>query len=215
MGFGFKQSNVEQCVFYKDNSIIAVYADDLVIAGDSNETIQCIQSMLDKSYKLKHLGPISWILGIQIVRSELGFDLTQDFFITKIMKKTFGYENAKAKSCPMVCGQDATEHGEDTRKFEYRQAIGSLLYVARGTRPDISFAVSMLSRYLDKYTSTHVNMEKRIFQYLVGTKEKSLRIWSDNELCLNGFADADWAGNRSDRKSTTGVLLKLGRSSIL
>lgn len=77
----------------------------------------------------------------------------------------------------------------------YQQAIGSLLYVAQGTRPDISFAVNTLSRFNKNPTTAHWSEVKRIFRYLQGTKDLKLLYTRDGDEKITGYCDADWASD--------------------
>lgn len=92
--------------------------------------------------------------------------------------------------------------------------IGSLLFLSTRTRPDISAAVSILSRYSSKSTKSHVQKLKRVFRYLKGTINYEIRIRKQTPSILVGSSDADWADDRTDRKSTTGFQISLGRNTI-
>ena len=97
--------------------------------------------------------------------------------------------------------------------------IGSLLYVANWTRPDISFAVSELSRMLSNPGQKHLTAAKRVFRYLKGTITLTLQYKSKatNGIGANilwGFVDSDWGGCRDTRRSTTGYALMLNRGTV-
>ena len=98
----------------------------------------------------------------------------------------------------------------------YREAIGCLMYLAVCTRPDLSFTVSLLSRYASNYTWKHWPAVLRVLRYIRGTSIYGLRIGGtqSEELRLIGYADADFANDESTRKSQTGYLYQLGGSTI-
>ncbi|XP_037870990.1 uncharacterized protein LOC119629381 [Bombyx mori] len=96
----------------------------------------------------------------------------------------------------------------------YRELIGSLIYLTVTTRPDLTFAVSYLSRFLDKPNEELWKAGKRVVRYLKETKEKGLLFKKTNDNNLYGFSDADWAGDRSDRKSVSGGIILQGQNPI-
>jgi hypothetical protein len=100
----------------------------------------------------------------------------------------------------------------------YKSLIGSLQYIALSTRPDISYAVNQLSRYLSNPGHQHWVSGKRVLRYLKGTARMSL-LYKDHDGTqsskLEVFCDADWAGDIDDRKSTTGIVIKLNGCPIL
>ena len=93
----------------------------------------------------------------------------------------------------------------------YQLAISSLMYLAMGTRPDISFVVTHLSQFSSNPSQAHWTAVKRVFRYIKGTADLRLMlggITADNQLV--GYSDADWAGNLSDRRSISGFLFLYG-----
>ncbi|CAH2100808.1 unnamed protein product [Euphydryas editha] len=103
--------------------------------------------------------------------------------------------------CVIIC----KNHEEITVKFSYREAIGSLLFLCSVSRPDISYAVNMLSRYVNNPSQQHVNAVKRVIvRYLVNTKNVCVLYGKSNDLI--GYSDADFAGDVDTRKSNTGYM---------
>jgi len=97
---------------------------------------------------------------------------------------------------------------------KYRQAIGSLLYIATVSRPDIATAVGILCRKVEKPTEQDWRAIKRIIRYLSSMREKGLKLPSASEEELECFVDADWAGDQNDRKSTSSHVFRLGKITI-
>ncbi|XP_073525104.1 uncharacterized protein [Phyllobates terribilis] len=95
----------------------------------------------------------------------------------------------------------------------YRQEVGALLYIATTTRPDYSRSWNSLPT-CKQATPRDWNATRRILQYLNETQRLNLKISASGDLTLRGYVDADWAGDTSDRKSTSGYLFKLGENSI-
>ena len=102
---------------------------------------------------------------------------------------------------------------EHSPNFPYRQAIGSLIYLATATRPDISWIVSKLSQYLEKPSEEHIKAVKRVFRYLTGTKAVTLTFSPTNGQLI-GYTDSDWASDPNDRRSTSGYIITLGSAPI-
>ena len=94
----------------------------------------------------------------------------------------------------------------------YREIVGSLIYLMVGTRPDLSFAVTKLSQYMQTPTNCQLNAAKRVLRYLKGTIDyKIVFSKKTEELTLNGYSDSDW-GSDKDRKSISGYCFKLHSS---
>jgi len=95
----------------------------------------------------------------------------------------------------------------------YQSLVGSLLYAALATRPDIQHAVSIVAKYNSAPSQAHLTAAKRILRYLNSTKELSLCYEKDAEN-LTGFCDADYARDLDDRHSTSGYVFLLGKGAI-
>jgi hypothetical protein len=95
---------------------------------------------------------------------------------------------------------------------EYQSLVGSLMYAMTGTRPDLAYAVSQLSQFNARPTSTHLTAAKRVLRYLKGHADLGIT-YGDDDDSLNGYCDADWGANE-DRKSISGYLFMLGGGAI-
>lgn len=95
----------------------------------------------------------------------------------------------------------------------YARAIGSLMYAMLGTRVDITYSVSVLSRYLGNPDPQHMRATKRIMRYLRGTTKLELTFRGDLKP-LVGYTDSDWAGDIETRRSTSGFLFNIGSGAI-
>lgn len=105
----------------------------------------------------------------------------------------------------MEVGLNFDEKEEILTNIPYRELVGSLMYLATISRPDIVNATGFLSRYMHCPTSTLWSAGKRVLKYLKQTKEKGLVYKKEDSNCLQAFSDSDWAGDRVDRKSVSGV----------
>jgi Reverse transcriptase (RNA-dependent DNA polymerase) len=163
----------------KDNVLIlAVHVDNCIITSSSSKLMQWYKVQLNAHYALTDLGPISWLLGIQVTRDRTAhtISLSQSEYIKSIVTR-YGLADAKAQSSPMIpnilyskddCPADETEAAH-MQKIPYREAIGSLMYATVATRPDIAFAISTLSQFLENPGELHWDVVKRVLHYLSGT----------------------------------------------
>jgi len=141
------------------------------------------------------------MLGIKITRDRAArtISLSQASYIDSILAR-FALANAKPYGSPMVPGLVySTDHSPTSpneaarmKKTPYREAIGSLMYAAIATRPDIAFAVSALSQFLSNLGVAHWEAVKRVFRYLAGTKTFEL-MYGGERHSLEGYTDVDGA----------------------
>jgi hypothetical protein len=147
----------------------------------------------------------------------------QTEFVDELLER-FGMKGCSAVGTPMVNRLSHTDAGRNLLPAEhelYRNIVGSLLYLACWSRPDISFAVSELSRFVSDPCENHMKAAKHLLRYLQGTRELGLtyshptnRGPSNKLNCLWGFVDSDWAGCPDSRKSTSGYVLMLNGAAI-
>ena len=111
------------------------------------------------------------------------------------------------------CHLDLDPNGKDVDQKVYRSMIGSLIYLC-ASRLDIVLAVGVCARYQAAPKESHMMALKRVFRYLVGTPRYGLWYPKGSDFLLCGYTDADWAGDKDDRKSTSGACQFLGRSLV-
>ena len=202
---GFRASVADPGVFIARASgqilILAVHVDDCVLTGSSSDQIAQYKQKLNSCYALTDLGPVHWLLGIKVTRDRAAhtISLSQGAYIDAILSR-FALSDAKSYGTPMTPGviyskKDAPTNPDEyvrMKKTPYREAIGSLMYAAVATRPDIAFAVSILSQFLDNPGTLHWEATKRVFRYLAGTKNYQL-MYGGERHDLEGYTDADGA----------------------
>jgi hypothetical protein len=134
---------------------------------------------------------------------------------TKDIVRKFKMEDSKAMAMPMstTIALDADEEGEHVDQKEYRSMIESLLYLM-AMRPDIQFSVCLCAHFQASPRTSHRQAVKRIFRYLRHTPDFGLWYSASSSLALHGFSDADFAGCRLDRKSSSGTCQFLGSSLV-
>ncbi|GKB42220.1 uncharacterized mitochondrial protein-like protein [Tanacetum coccineum] len=148
--------------------------------------------------------------GLQVKQKEDGIFISQDKYVTEILKK-FGFTNVKTASTPMETQKLLLkdEDGEEVDVHLYRSMIGSLMYLT-SSRPDIMFAVCACARYQVNPKVSHLYAVKRIFRYLKGQPKLGLWYPKDSPFDLVAYTDSDYARASLDRKSTTGGCQFLG-----
>lgn len=207
---GFNRSGYDSCLYFTNKTWILIYVDDILIIGEEKEIIEEFK----REFKAKYLGKMVKFLGMEILYNIDKITIKQTQMIEKILT-TFNMTECKTMSSPMETRFDPKLEENEIINVPYRQLIGSLLYLTMTSRPDISYAVSLLSRYLDKPNENLWKAGKRIIRYLKGTKEKGLLFRrSDEEEVLWGYSDADWAGDKEERKSVSGAFIFQGHNPI-
>lgn len=214
--FGFQVSDADSCVYVckqqNQSVILAIYVDDGLIAADNEKCFKPIIDHLEKEFEVK-IFDADCYLGLQIQHCTNGLFVHQKSYAEKVVRK-FGMTDAKTVAVPMDQSVILENNSNEQIDFPYRQAIGSLMYLSIGTRPDISYAVNFLSRYMENPSSIHVTALKRVIRYLKGTADYGISFESANNLSLIVYSDADFAGCVDTRKSTTGHCVMLNSSIV-
>ncbi|XP_071694754.1 secreted RxLR effector protein 161-like [Rutidosis leptorrhynchoides] len=178
-------------------------------------TLQDVKSWLGKCFSMKDLGDAAYILGIKIYRdrSKRLIGLSQSAYVDKILKR-FKMEASKRGSLPMQPNvvlsktQAPSTPKEVKRMIEvpYASAIGSIMYAMRCTRPDVSFALNMTSRYQQNPGDSHWTAVKNILKYLRNTKDMFLVYGGFEELSIKCYTDASFETDRDDSRSQSGYV---------
>ena len=218
---GFTQATAEPCVFIrkKDSlTIIAIHVDDLMILAESILEMQRLKDSLKLQFKMKDMGELHYYVGVCIVQDKERKQvyLHQGLYIEKMIKK-FGQTQAKSVSTPADLNvrlqkEDGVSKPVDTTS--YQSIVGSLLYAAITTRPDIAQAVGVVSKFCANPTQSHLTAAKRILRYLKGTVYLGLIYKKCADGNLIGYSDADWAGDMDDRHSTSGNVFLLAKGAV-
>ncbi|GJS44054.1 uncharacterized mitochondrial protein-like protein [Tanacetum coccineum] len=172
------------------------------------------EKMMHKKFQMSSMGELTFFLGLQVKQKEDGIFISQDKYVTEILKK-FSFTNVKTASTPMETQKPllTNEDGEEVDIYLYRSMIGSLMYLI-SSRPDIMFAVCACARYQVNPKVSHLHAVKRIFRYLKGQPKLGLWYPKDSPFDLVAYTDSDYARASMDRKSTTGGYQFLGSRLI-
>ena len=217
---GFKQSLADPCLFtHQERRIrLLVYVDDILCAAENLEDSNWAYAKLSQRFTTKNLGDVTKLLGIRITRDRKAREihLDQQQYLQSVLAK-FGMSEAKYKKrgTPM---RDY-ENLKPTQPYEarhdpneYQQVVGSLMYAMVHTRPDIAFALGKLSQHMQDPSEAHWTYLKALMRYVRSSLDLRLRFGrrqDQDNLDLVVYTDADWAGQKSDRKSTSGGVAML------
>jgi hypothetical protein len=137
--------------------------------------------------------------------------ISQEAYTNKILQK---FNMAEAKGVLTPATREESDNRKDvSSKVPYREAVGSLMYLAAATRPDIAFAMNKAARVMDRPAEKDWNDVKRIFRYLRSTSNYGLKYTGGSDE-LKVFSDADFAGDKATRRSTTGVIAILANGAV-
>jgi hypothetical protein len=214
---GFKRSHADSSLFVRTGKvgrlIVLVYVDDLIITGDNMDEIQSLKSTLHETFSIKDLGSLKYFLGIEMDHSSKGLFLNQRKYIVDLLHEV-GMTDSKPAHTPLKSNLKLNFEGEPLSDISmYQRLVGKLIYLTI-TRPDITYAVSLVSQFMHSPTSLHLTIVKRILRYLKGTVTKGILMKNNGHFKLEGFSDSDWAGNAIDRKSTTGFCTFIGGNLV-
>ncbi len=206
-------------------TIVSVYINNCLIIG-SHSSINKTKKRLAAKIKIKDLRAASSILGVKVLRDQHlhTIHLHQQGHIDGILCK-FNMSNSKPAPTPMVHGLVLAQLDSTLatcHALPYRQAIGSLLYLALASRPNITFTVSFLSCQMDTYNETHWAAIKHILHYLNRTWTFASKYSCDHSTdtrhdpCVPvGYSDTDWGSNEIDHKSVSSYVFLITSGSIM
>ena len=219
---GFTRSRNDHCLLARseaeDHTFILVWVDDIIVASRSMTVVSDVKKALKATFHMEDRGRVHWFLGLRIRREEGKVKVDQERYMKTILER-FQMDQCKPSRTPADLNlklQTAQNGDEEVDQRIYRSLVGSLLYLAKQTKPDIMFTVNILSRHMNAPTNQHWMCRKRLLRYLQGSKGLKLNYTKEASYDLVEESDADWSGDVNDRKSTTGYYFKLnGRGAAL
>ncbi|KAI7952262.1 hypothetical protein MJO29_007893 [Puccinia striiformis f. sp. tritici] len=215
---GFSISVSDPCVFWrteqenKPKTWIYAHVDDLVIVSKDPLVFK---AEIEKEFAIKYMGDAEFLLGMNIMRGKDSITINQLQYVERKLLE-FNLQNEHRASCPLDPKgkmRKATEKDQEALKklgYNYRSIVGSLNYLALLTRPDISYAVSALSQFLESPGLSHYNSAIQVFRYISGTREIGLTFKKQDVSELKAYVDADWGNCLDTRRSVTGYIAMTG-----
>lgn len=214
---GFVTARSDPCLYIKRDKdalmVIALYVDDLLLAGKDMNAIAWMKSEFSKRFEMKDLGEAHKCIGLEISRNRntRTLYLSQHTYATSVLER-FKMSNCNPCATPMELCRPPIDASiiDPPTNCPYRQAIGCLMFLMVGTRPDLSFTVGRLAQSCEQPRQSDWNAVKRVLRYVQGTKNVSLKyVGSADKPSISGYSDADWAGCVKSRKSTSGYVFML------
>lgn len=226
----FTQCKIDPCTYIRQDqdkfTAIYLHVDDMAITGND---IDNIKRQIASRWDMEDLGVAKSVVGIQIIRNSPNNITLNQAALSQLILDRFDFNNLRIASTPLpVTGKLYRSSDEEAKAFAeekrpYRQAVGSLMYLAICTRPDLSHAVGVLSQHLERPSFSHWDALVHVFRYLKGTINLGINFNGLSSSVVDGaeshdlplsMCDADWAGDRSTRRSTTGYVFKLAGGPI-
>uniref|UniRef100_A0A5B7BYT4 Reverse transcriptase Ty1/copia-type domain-containing protein n=1 Tax=Davidia involucrata TaxID=16924 RepID=A0A5B7BYT4_DAVIN len=225
------RSQFDHYVYFRklrDGSFIylLLYVDDMLIASKSKVEIDRLKVQLNSEFDMKDLGEAKKILGMEIKRDRVKGTvfLTQTQYLKNVLQR-FGMDGtAKSVNTPLAAhfklsalmSPRTEEERKHMTQIPYANAVGALMYAMVCTRPDISHAVSMVSRYMHNPGKGHWQAVKWILRYIQGTVDVGLKFQKDDSTGQHviGYVDSDYAGDLDKRRSTTGYVFTLAGGPV-
>lgn len=211
--FDLESCKMDACIYYSSdqNLIVAIYVDDFLIFYKDVKLLNALKSKLCNKFKMKDMGLAKTCIGIRINQLEDRIELDQSIYINEILKRFNMIEckpirNPADTSIKLYSNMICDKNNFDMNQIPYQQAVGSLLFVAQATRPDISYAVNTVSRFNNNFKMPHWKAIKRIFRYLKQCINFKLVYSKTNLDKIIGYSDADWGSNIDNRKSCSGYV---------
>ena len=163
---------------------------------------------------MKDLGTLSYFLGLEVTSSSDGYCLSQAKYASDLLSKASLTDSKTVSTLLEFNVKLNTTDGEPLSDATlYRQLVGSLIYLTV-THLDLAYAVHLVSQFMSAPRSIHYAAVLRILRYIKGTLFHGLHFSAQSSLELRAYTDADWAGDPTDRRSTTGYCFLLGSSLI-
>ena len=216
---GFEKCDYEHTLFIKTGDggnflIISLYVDDLIYTGNDELMVLEFKESMKHEFDMTDLGKMRYFLGLEVLQKSSGVFINQKKYALEVLKR-FGMDKSNSVHNPIVpgCKLGKDEGGVKVDKTHFKQMVGSLMYLT-ATRPDMMFVVSLISRYMENPTETHLQVAKRVLRYLRGTLDFGIFYKKGGNSELIAYTDSDYAGDLGDRKSTSGYVFLLSSGTI-
>ena len=217
---GAVRSEVDPCLYTWSHPVhglvyILVCVDDLIVAGKSLDGVQAVKNSVSATFDVRDKEKVKEFIGMKVMRDrEAKFLTLSNPRHVIALLEAFGMSSSTPNKTPMVSWAKLAKSGENLLRDgnRYAELFDSLHYLSTTTRPDISFAVGVLSRYMGCPEENHMRAAKGVLRYLRGTTRLGVAYGADKPL--QGYVDADWAGDVDARRSTTGFIFTLNGGPV-
>ena len=222
---GFFQCKMDTCIYIRGEGnnkiILGIHVDDQVIAGPNPKVIKAFKKEMGEYFKMKDLGPLTHILGVEVKRDRTHRTLTlnQGSYIKQILER-YNMENCNPCKLPLSPGLNFTKEDEPLVArdpdiiTDFRGKIGSLIYAMKQTRIDIAYALSILAKHMSNPGDAHIKALHQLFRYLKGTWDHGLTFVGGKNLEIKGYCDASYASCSATGRSITGWVTTIGGTAL-
>jgi hypothetical protein len=194
--------------------LLVMYVDDLLIIGCWTSLIVAIKRILHYRFLMIDMGPLHFFLGLKINQDASGIKLSQAKYAQDLLE-IFHMKNYKSFPTPFL-SRVRLEEGRETPLVEntlYIQLVGILLYLTH-SRPNLSYEVGVISRFMQELHELHWKDENCILRYIQSIITFGIQYKIDSTLDLIEFIDSDWDGDNIDRRSTSSYSVSIGYGHI-
>nr|GEY35884.1 ribonuclease H-like domain, reverse transcriptase, RNA-dependent DNA polymerase [Tanacetum cinerariifolium] len=194
--------------------IVGVYVDDLIITGTPKKEIDKFKAQMEEKFKMSDLGLLAYYLGIEVTQTSGDISIKQTAYANKILKET-GMIDCNETLIPMDPGTRLTKitKGTMVNSTKYQSLIGCLRYMLH-TRPDLSYSVGLLSRFMQEPREQHMKAISQVLRYVKGTKYYGITYKHNGGDKIHGFSDSSYGVNTQEGKGTTRTIFYYGESPI-
>eukprot|EP00253_Pinus_taeda_P029599 PITA_29599 len=214
----FDKCEGEPTIYIKEKDgkllIVVLYVDDVIFTGNDNYLIENFKAFMKEEFETIDMGLLRYFLGIEVDQNENGIFISQARYVNTVLGGV-NMQECKAAITPTVLGLKLSKE-DSSKDFDpilYKSIVGSLMYLT-ATRPDIMFAISLISIFMERPKEAHWEAAKRILRYVKGTKMLGILYTVSECKDLASYTDSDWAGSIDDRKITSGYVFHMVSGAI-
>ena len=169
---GYQQGQLDHTIFFKQSNdrrmtILIVYVDDIILTRDNTGEVERLKKVLATEFEVKDLGQMRYFLGIEVARSRKGISISQRKYVLDLLTETCML-GCKPRNIPIKARKGTESDGKPVDRERYQRLVGKLIYLSR-TRPNIAFAVSVVSQYMHSPKESHLEAVYEILRYLKGS----------------------------------------------
>lgn len=215
---GYIKSLNEPTLYIKtcmtDVIYVCLYVDDIICTSSSEVLIAEFKAGMKQVFEMTDLGLLQYFLGLEVKQCDEGVFISQEKYAQSLLIK-FGLQDCKVEDVPM-CPYDKYQanDGEDkVDETKYRSLIGGLIYLTH-TRPDLAYAVGVLSRFMQSPSKIHTGAARKVLRYVAATIKYGIWYKKDDQVKLTGYSDSDWAACVDDKKSVGSYVFVLGNGAV-
>ncbi|MBW0510230.1 hypothetical protein O181_049945 [Austropuccinia psidii MF-1] len=203
--------NFSPCVFYWSGDLplwLYVHIDDIAVFG---RDVEPFKDKVSKEINIKDIGAADLMLGVKVTQQEDLISLDQQHFLKSLLD-LYGMGDCRPVSTPLIPNQHLSSASEEELSsfnalgVSYQSAIGSINYHRAATRPDLSYAVSSLSQFLERHGINHWKAFLHVLHYLRGAQDLALTYYKGNNSGILAYSNANWGNCPDTRRSITGFL---------